>query len=92
MEYSGAGGELIHEKNQKQKISWHCPFNKSDTRKSLIKGTSTVHRDEVWLKEVSFDKPSLNGEALWFFGEFHPPLILWDPFKVSRRRLAQLFG
>jgi hypothetical protein len=26
MEYSGAGGELIHEKNQKQKISWHCPF------------------------------------------------------------------
>ncbi len=27
-EYSGAGGKLIHEKNQKQKISWHCPFNK----------------------------------------------------------------
>jgi hypothetical protein len=25
MEYSGAG-KLIHEKNQKQKISWHCPF------------------------------------------------------------------
>ncbi len=25
-EYSGAGGKLIHEKNQKQKISWHCPF------------------------------------------------------------------
>ncbi len=28
MEYSGAGGKLIHEKNQKQKISWHCPFNR----------------------------------------------------------------
>jgi|LakMenEpi03Aug12_release.lakeMendotaPanAssembly.Ray.scaffolds.fasta_scaffold395430_1 hypothetical protein len=27
MEYSGAGGKLIHEKNQKQKISWHCPFS-----------------------------------------------------------------
>ncbi len=27
MEYSGAGGKLIHEKNPKQKISWHCPFN-----------------------------------------------------------------
>ncbi len=27
MEYSGAGGKLIHEKNQKQKVSWHCPFN-----------------------------------------------------------------
>ncbi len=25
MEYSGAGGKLIHEKNQKQKISWHSP-------------------------------------------------------------------
>ncbi len=23
---SGAGGKLIHEKNQKQQISWHCPF------------------------------------------------------------------
>ncbi len=26
MGYSGAGGKLIHKKNQKQKISWHCPF------------------------------------------------------------------
>ncbi len=26
MEYSGAGGKLIHEKNQKQKISLHFPF------------------------------------------------------------------
>ncbi len=26
MDYSGAGGKLIHQKNQKQKISWHCPF------------------------------------------------------------------
>jgi hypothetical protein len=48
----------------------------SDTRKSLIKGTSTVTRDEVWLKEVSFDRPSLNGEALGFFWEFRLPLIL----------------
>ncbi len=24
--YSGAWGKLIHEKNQKSKISWHCPF------------------------------------------------------------------
>ncbi len=23
---SGAWGKLIHEKNQKQKIAWHCPF------------------------------------------------------------------
>ncbi len=26
MEYAGAEGKLIHEKNQKQKILWHCPF------------------------------------------------------------------
>ncbi len=26
MGYSGAGGKLIDEKNQKKKISWHCPF------------------------------------------------------------------
>ncbi len=26
MGYSGAGGKLIDKKNQKQKISWHCPF------------------------------------------------------------------
>ncbi len=27
--HSGAGGKLIHEKNQEQKISWHCPFKYS---------------------------------------------------------------
>ncbi len=27
MEFAGSGGEMVHEKNQKQKISWHCPFN-----------------------------------------------------------------
>ncbi len=26
MVYSGSRGKLIHEKNQKSKISWHCPF------------------------------------------------------------------
>ncbi len=26
MVYSGAWGKLMHEQNQKQKISWHCPF------------------------------------------------------------------
>ncbi len=28
MVYSGAWGKLIHEKNQKSKILWHCPFKK----------------------------------------------------------------
>ncbi len=25
--YSGAWGKVVHEKKQKSKISWHCPFN-----------------------------------------------------------------
>ncbi len=33
MEYSVAGGKLIHEKNQKQKISWHCPFKQMPNSK-----------------------------------------------------------
>ncbi len=33
MEYSGAGGKLIYEKNQKQKISWHCPFKHQDFKR-----------------------------------------------------------
>ncbi len=28
MLFSGAWGKAIHEKNLKQKISWHCPFNR----------------------------------------------------------------
>jgi hypothetical protein len=30
MVHSGAWGKLIHEKNQKSKISWHCPFKSTD--------------------------------------------------------------
>ena len=35
MGYSGAGGKLIHKKIQKQKISWHCPFNINSSMVSL---------------------------------------------------------
>ncbi len=45
MGYSGAGGKLIHEKNQKQKISWHCRFKglkKMDTPGNLV--ASPTHR------------------------------------------------
>ncbi len=40
MEYSGAGGKLVHEKNQKQKISWHYPF-KSTCHWNLFKNLFT---------------------------------------------------
>jgi hypothetical protein len=32
MGYSGAGGKLIDEKNQEQKILWHCPFKQSQNK------------------------------------------------------------
>ncbi len=32
MLFSGAWGKMIHEKNLKQKILWHCPFNYKDTK------------------------------------------------------------
>ncbi len=35
MGYSGAGGKLIHEKNQKENISWHCPFNCAKPTKTI---------------------------------------------------------
>jgi hypothetical protein len=36
MGYSEAGGKLIDEKNQKQKISWHCPFKNCYAKSLLI--------------------------------------------------------
>jgi hypothetical protein len=32
MSLSGAWAKVIHEKNLKQKISWHCPFKKCAAR------------------------------------------------------------
>ncbi len=45
MDHSGAGGKLIHEKNQKQKISWHCPF-KSMAKWSTRADFSTADRNK----------------------------------------------
>ncbi len=43
MEYSGAGGKLIHEKNQKQKISWHCPFKRCGAQDLVSHKPHKVH-------------------------------------------------
>jgi hypothetical protein len=37
MGYSGAGGKLTHEKNQKQKILWHFPFNEPPQSKMKMR-------------------------------------------------------
>ena len=49
MEYSGAGGKLIHEKNQRQKISWHCPFKYA--------GILGWNLNETTLGSLVFDEP-----------------------------------
>ncbi len=41
MGYSGAGWKLIDEINQKQKISWHCPFK--HVEKDLIVYINNLH-------------------------------------------------
>jgi hypothetical protein len=41
MLFSGAWGKIIHEKNLKQKVSQHCPFNTSTNKlgnSMLLKG------------------------------------------------------
>ncbi len=43
MEYSGAGWKLIHEKNQKQKISWHSPF-KVGTQSFILASKSKIRK------------------------------------------------
>ncbi len=61
---SGAWGKLIHEKNQKSKILWHCPFKctfyvlhaygregeaNNEKRKSQEVGYEVGHRDTAWV-------------------------------------------
>ncbi len=48
---SGAWGKVIHEKNLKQKISWHCPFNK---KKSIpFRGSSAPTPSPILLNPDS---------------------------------------
>jgi hypothetical protein len=42
MVYSGSWGKLIHEKSQKQKISWRCPFNCNESLKVLVVPTAML--------------------------------------------------
>ncbi len=38
MVFSGAGEKLIHEKNQKSKISWHCPCKGPKHIEEIVRG------------------------------------------------------
>ncbi len=52
MVLSGAWGKLIHEKNQKQKISWHCPFNNiyKDLKNRVLR--AAAHTKQVSISPI----------------------------------------
>ncbi len=66
MVYSGAWEKLIHEKNQKSKISWHCPFKPRNNQssadllrfRSISREVYSVHGLSVIQSEPTF---------YWFF-------------------------
>ncbi len=43
---SGAWGKVIHEKNLKQKISWHCPFNQAEECIGMLTYSHKLCRSE----------------------------------------------
>ncbi len=58
MIYSDAWGKLIHEKNQKSKISWHCPFKRLQIWALVLMVRWVVHM----VVHIS------DGEFLWILG------------------------
>jgi hypothetical protein len=66
MDYSGAGGKLIHQKNQKQKISWHCPFKQccgSGSIRSTCFWASWTRRPQIIPNLVHLKQCSGSGSA-----------------------------
>ncbi len=66
MQYSGAGGKLIHQKNQKQKISWHCPFNTSGRKEEENNNNNNmqkVDKKNMWEEEDNMSKYTSNKDT-----------------------------
>jgi hypothetical protein len=62
MGYSGTGGKLIHEKNQKQKTLLHCPFKGVKTLiipslQFAIEWTSERMQEKV--RQTGFEKAAV---------------------------------
>ncbi len=55
--YSGSWGKMIHEKNLKLKISWHCPYKTSLTVRPPGANGNTIYarRERFSLKRRHFD-------------------------------------
>jgi hypothetical protein len=54
--FSGAWGKVIHEKNLKQKISWHCPLKESKCKKLTIDTKYTINAVRVPYKALDFSE------------------------------------
>ncbi len=86
MGYFGAGGKLTHGKNQKQKISWHCPFNADhrDPRSlqfitfQFIRCTLSFKLPEfsLELKKTELQKEKLR--LIWTIKEFVSKKFPWS--------------
>ncbi len=71
---SGAWGKVIHEKNLKQKISWHCPFRQlfsicstfTEVLKSKIAGENIFHKSLVKRREEKASSASLHTFVMSF--------------------------
>ncbi len=65
MMYSGAWGKQIHEKNQKSKISWHCPFK--------VGTVLYANRNRKWLVATKLERVGCVAEKGAFFLSYvHP--------------------
>ncbi len=66
LEYSGAGGKLIHDKNQKQKISWHCPYKMGQCWRNLEKRgkISSLWR---WGKITKWRRVAVPLPSVWWY-------------------------
>ncbi len=91
MGYSGAGGKLIHEKNQKQKISWHCPFKCIYRKKQAC--NQLVARDEASSISVKHISKTGFGKGRIYFGQLNTRFIegAKSPLYVDNQRQLNIF-
>ncbi len=87
MGYSEAGVKLIHEKNQKQKISWRCPLNYAKIiLKNLTKNRVTVRYSITeWVMTWQYPYPTLNFPMIYHmyvYARLHVYTVLYNSMSV----------
>ncbi len=82
--YSGAWGKLIHEKNLKSKISWHCPFKCYCAKNN--KGMGNCKNQAYILMSNSTEFSFTNGQKRW------PQMIffIWHKFNYNNGKYCSL--